>query len=416
MSQQTASESSAGTLPKPSRWATLPLELRALEEPSDLAGTLQQLLRLLQKGEPEHSAGVFLFDEETQTIHGQVTDLFDRDLSVGHGALPEALRQDAPYVIADLTERRRTDLPSERIRSQIVVPFRLTVVRGALILRSHAPHAYTTADGEALSQLAFAGSARIESALLRQKMLRVGADEVERDMMMAQEIMARLIPRRPPKIAGFELATVYVPAKVVGGDLLDFVNLGDDHVGLLVADAAGKGVPAALMMTGFRALFRGLIKNDFTIRSVFRKANNQLVDSTAPHQFVSAFYAGLDITTKRLIYVNGGHVPPLLFRLGQPMRRLEVGGPVLGIIPAATFHEDSVVLQPRDILVCFSDGLSEAANAAGEMFDENHIRRVVEANSDESADVICRTLQQEASDFVDGAARDDLTLCVLRFP
>lgn len=401
------------------RWRGLVPEFAAQEATADLIPLLQQMLRLLQKAAPQDSAGIFLQDEETRTIQGQVTDLFDRELNVCQGGLQEAVRGTVPYLISDLSDRRRGDCPpdEERFRSQIVVPFRLTgQVRGALILRAHAVNAYTAGDGEALSQFALAGSARIENAILRQKMLRFAESEVERDMVMAQQIMARLIPHQAPQVPGFDLASTYIPAKVVGGDLLDYVHLVDEHFGILVADAAGNGVPAALLMTGFRALFRGLIKNDFTIRSVFRKANNQLLESTADHQFVSAFYAGVDTSTRRLIYVNGGHVPPLLLRRSQPVRKLEMGGPVLGILPAASYHEDSVVLQPQDIVVCFSDGLSEAENAAGEVFDAQRIECVVQANRDCSAREICDSLQEEASRFVGSPFRDDLTICVLKSP
>jgi sigma-B regulation protein RsbU (phosphoserine phosphatase) len=232
---------------------------------------------------------------------------------------------------------------------------------------------------------------------------------------MAHEIMARLIPHKAPAIPGFEIASVNVPAKIVGGDLLDFIELADDHTGFLVADASGNGIPSALLMTGFRALFRGLIQNDFNIRSVFRKANQQLVESTAAHQFVSAFYAALDASTCRLIYVNGGHVPPLLYRPSQPVRRLDVGGPVLGVIPAASYHEDSVVLRPGDVLICCSDGLSEAENAAGEVFDAARILEVVEQHHDRPAEAIRDALRDAAHRFA-GELRDDLTLLVLKFP
>lgn len=410
-------KTNTGSARKPSRWTRLLPELKTLDGSLDLVAVLQHLLKLAQKVAPGQSAGIFLLDAETRTIQGQVTDLFDRELNVGQGALQETLRQNAHFVISDLPGKPRAVPHPERARTQIVVPFRLTAqVRGALILRSRKPKAFTTEDGEALAQFALGASAWIENALLRQKMLRVGEAEMERDMVMAQEIMARLIPRQPPQIPGFDVASTYIPAKVVGGDLLDYIVLPDDHYGFLVADAAGNGVPAALLMTGFRALFRGLIINNFNIRSVFHKANNQLLGSTAPHEFVSAFYAALDVSTRRLIYVNGGHVPPLLFRPAQPVRLLDVGGPVLGILPAASYHEDSVVLHPQDILVCFSDGLSEAENAAGEVFDAQRILRVVEANRRRSAEAICAALQKEANQFAGFALRDDLTICVLKFP
>ena len=201
----------------------------------------------------------------------------------------------------------------------------------------------------------------------------------------------------------------------MGGDLLDFIVLPDDHYGFLVADASGNGIPSALLMTGFRALFRGLIQNDFNIRSVFRKANQQLVESTAAHQFVAAFYASLDCSTRRLIYVNGGNVAPLLYRPGEEPRRLEMGGPVLGVLPEASFHEDSIVLRPKDILVFYSDGLSEAENPAGDAFDDKKILGVVEQNREKSAAEICRALQEGVAAFIGHNFRDDLTICVLKY-
>jgi sigma-B regulation protein RsbU (phosphoserine phosphatase) len=419
VSNRETSENLQSLESKGARWGQLLPELAALNLPVDLIPLLQQILKLLQRAAPEQSAGIFLLDEETRTIQGQVTDLFDRELNVCQGGLQESLQGNTKYLVADLSDRRRANGSAEedRFRSQIIVPFRLMgSMRGALILRSRRAGEYTAEDGEALAQFALASSARIESGILRQKMLRFAETEVERDMVMAQEIMARLIPREAPAVPGFDVASTYAPAKVVGGDLLDYVLLPDEHFGMLVADAAGNGVPAALLMTGFRALFRGLIKNDFSIRSVFRKANNQLLESSASHQFVSAFYAGLDTSTRRLIYVNGGHVPPLLIRTGQPARKLDMGGPVLGIVPGASYHEDSVVLHPKDIVACFSDGLSEAENEAGDMFDGEKIQQVVVANRERSAREICDALQEEASRFVGSSLRDDLTICILKFP
>ena len=399
-----------------SRWSGLTEALKVREQPLDLVLVLQYLLKLLQNAGPEHAAGIFLLDEETRTIQGQVTDLFDRDLSEGEGALQAALRNSASYVISDLAAPKARQDAAGGVHAQIAVPFRASPrVRGALILRSHAQDAYTAEDGRALSEFAVQVSSVIETALLHQKVQREANNEVERDLVMAHEIMARLLPHQSPSIPGFEVASVNVPAKIVGGDLLDYLILPDDHTGFLVADASGHGIPSALLMTGFRALFRGLIQNDFNIRSVFRKANQQLVESTAAHQFVSAFYASLDASTCRLIYVNGGHVPPLLVRPGQPVRRLDVGGPVLGVLPNAGYHEDSVVLRPKDILICCSDGLSEAENAAGESFDAARILEVVERNQGQSAEAISKILQHSVHEFA-GDLYDDLTILVLKFP
>ena len=399
-----------------SRWSGLTDALQVREQPLDLVRALQFLLKLLQNAGPEYAAGIFLLDEETRTIQGQVTDLFDRNLLHGEGALQAALHNAASFVISDLAAPRARQGSAGGVHTQIAVPFRASPrVRGALILRSREPGAFTTEDGQALSEFAVQVSSVIETVLLHQKVQQEANNEVERDLVMAHEIMARLLPHQAPSIPGFEVASVNIPAKIVGGDLLDYIIMPDDHTGFLVADASGHGIPSALLMTGFRALFRGLIQSDFNIRSVFRKANQQLVESTAAHQFVSAFYASLDASTCRLIYVNGGHVPPLLVRPGQPPRRLDVGGPVLGVLADASYHEDSVVLRPKDILVCFSDGLSEAENAAGESFDAARIVEVVERNQEQSAEAISSALRTSVHEFAEDLY-DDLTILVLKFP
>jgi len=399
-----------------SRWDGL-LDGHSLTEmPVDVAGVLQHLVKLVQNVAPDHAVGIFLIEEDTRTIQGQVTDLFDHDLNVGEGALQAALRNPASYVITSLPAGRPLQNALRGVRTQIVIPFRASPrVRGALVLRSKKSRAYTPNDGEALSAFTIQASAMIESALIHQKVLQKGDGDVERDLVTAQEILARLIPQKPPQIPGFEIASIYMPAKIVGGDLLDYIVLPDDHYGFLVADAAGHGIPSALMMTGFRALFRGLIQNDFNIRSVFRKANQQLVESTAAYQFVSAFYAAVDATTGRLIYVNGGHVPPWLYRPAWPPRKLDVGGPVLGVLPAASYHEDSVVLRPKDIMVCYSDGLSEAESAEGTAFGYERILQVIEHNQHNSAQVICDTLRDQATKLAGPNLRDDMTICVLKF-
>jgi phosphoserine phosphatase RsbU/P len=397
-----------------SRWSGL-LDHHKVPATVDLARLLQQLVKLLQSGAQNDTAGILLIDEQTRTIQGQVTDLFDQHLNMGGGMLQAALRNPASFSISRLPSGRRAEDESGA-KTQMVIPFRASPqVRGALVLRSSEPNAYTQQDGEALSEFAMRASSLIENALIHQKVVQETDGEVERDLVMANEIMARLLPREAPHIPGFEVASINIPAKIVGGDLLDFVKLLDDHYGFLVADASGNGIPSALLMTGFRALFRGLLQNDINIRSVFRQVNQQLFESTAAHQFVSAFYAALDATTGRLIYVNGGNVPPLLVRPDQPTRRLDMGGPVLGVLPSASYHEDSVVLRHGDVMVCYSDGVSEAENPAGDMFGEERIIQLVESIRERSADTICNTLRDTATAFVGSALRDDATICVLKY-
>ena len=406
----------ADSVPAPAtkpQWDKLRALLKPDKLPLGLTAVLQHVLKQLHEAAPQMAAGIFLLDEEKRSIQAQVSELFQRGIQEGRGALPEVLRTSAPVTILELPA---VEGESVAMQSQIMVSLQASPrVRGALILRSPGKNAFTAADGEALSRIAQKIQTAIENAMIHEEMLQEAGGEAERDLVMAQEIMARLVPRKAPEITGVQVANINVPAKIVGGDFLDYINLRDNHYGFLVADAAGNGIPSALLMTGFRALFRGLIQNEFNIRSVFRRVNEQLVESTASHQFVSAFYAALDVTTRRLIYVNGGHVPPLLYRPDQPPRALEVGGPVLGILPGTSYHEDSVVVKPNDILVLYSDGLSEAESPDGLIFDSHHILRVVENHEKKSAEEICQALLEEVQKFSGAQHADDLTICVLKF-
>ncbi len=238
---------------------------------------------------------------------------------------------------------------------------------------------------------------------------------MERDLVMAREIITRRLPRTTPQITGFDLAGLDIPAKIVGGDLHDSIVLPDEYYGFLVADVFGHGIPSALLMTGFRALFRGLIQNDFNIRSVFRKANQQLVKSTLPNQFASAFYASLACRSHRITYINGGMWHPSSTARWRTLIGWRWAGQYWKFCWAASFHKDSIVLRPKNILLLYSDGIGEAENPGGEAFKAQKILRVVKKIRDQSAAVICHALQEGVGKSVGFDFCDSLTVCVLKY-
>jgi len=192
----------------------------------------------------------------------------------------------------------------------------------------------------------------------------VEQEKLRRDLALAAEVQKRLLPEGPPKLDAATLAAVSLPARSVGGDYFDFIDVGDKRVGIALADVAGKGVAAALIMSSVQASLRILSADaDISLPQLAEKMNRFLHQSTGAKSYATFFYAQLDEATRRLRYVNAGHLPPYLLRssdsLPPAIEELTTGGAVIGLFPQMAYDEGTVDLQPGDVLVAFTDGLVE---------------------------------------------------------
>jgi len=212
---------------------------------------------------------------------------------------------------------------------------------------------------------------------------RLYADSLERmrleeEVNMARQIQLDLLPARPPECRISIISASSTPSRTVGGDFYDFITMQDkNRLGIVIADASGKGMPAALMVTQIQAILRSEVNNGNPIEVVLRNMNQQVATSTSSEKYVTLFYAELDTSTCMLRYANAGHNYPLLVRADGRVELLEVGGPVIGAFPNIEYEAASVQLSCDDVLFFFTDGLSEAMNSDGQEYGDARIRQFV---------------------------------------
>jgi len=241
-----------------------------------------------------------------------------------------------------------------------------------------------------------------------------------RDIEIARDVQQRLLPQEFPPIQGLDYAGTCRAALGVGGDYYDFIPLSKTQLGVAIGDVSGKGIPAALLMASLRAYLRGAqtIHHQADLTEVMRNLNMLVYESSAANRYATFFYGELDVPSRVLTYVNAGHNPPMLFRRtanGADVARLDTGGPVIGLIEDCVYQQGSVALTEGDVLVAYTDGISEAMNAVNEEWGEDRMMAAVGPQRAASAATLIDVLMNAADAFVAGAPQhDDMTLLVVR--
>jgi sigma-B regulation protein RsbU (phosphoserine phosphatase) len=264
--------------------------------------------------------------------------------------------------------------------------------------------------------------ARVETHLaLRklQKQLQDANRKFEEELALAGEIQASFLPSELPEIPGWQLVATLIPARETSGDFYDVIPLSNGRLGLVVADVTDKGTGAALYMALSRTLIRTYaVEYDLQPELAFNVAHQRILEDTKTSQFVTVFYGILDPTTGTLTYCNAGHNPPYLFcKNGDDViQELDNTGPPLGLrmFKDMTWEQRTAQLAPGDVLVLYSDGVTEAQDDQEEFFDEERLLEVGQANLGRSAQQIQDTILAEVDRFVGDAPQvDDITLMVL---
>ena len=235
----------------------------------------------------------------------------------------------------------------------------------------------------------------------------------EEELKRAREIQEMLLPSTLPQLAGIQIAGAWQPAREVGGDYFDAIQLDKDRLGICVGDVAGKGITAALLMANLQASFRAFATSEASPQVVCTKLNKFLCANIASGKFVTFFYAVLDADSRTLTYENAGHSPGLLLRSNGTTETLSGGGAVLGALPDWTYQDYTAQLQPGDQLLLSTDGITEAENAQLEEFGEERLLQAARARNGSALEVQ-RAIMQQVTAFCGGNFRDDATLLVLR--
>jgi sigma-B regulation protein RsbU (phosphoserine phosphatase) len=371
---------------------------------------------------------------------------------------------DAPRAVREARERERETLRcvESALLVQILLKEQLVGVLSLGPRRTR--HPFSTADREMLMSVAGQLAFVIENSKLVERM--VAEEQLRREIALAAEVQQRLFPSEPPASEVAELAGFCQPARGVGGDYYDFLDFGDEQIGLAVADVAGKGISAALLMSIVQASLRSQAPEgepgqtpQGSPADLVETINQLLCRSTGAAHYVTFFYAQFDGLTRRLTYVNAGHNPPLLVRahargavaaadgraaglrlaagelaadavagavaeavpepgLGSDAGRcakLETGGTVIGLFRHTRYEEETLQLHPGDLLVAYTDGVTEAVNAAGEEFGEERLEATLVANAHLPAQELRAEIVRAVREWCAGAPQhDDLTFVVLR--
>ena len=237
--------------------------------------------------------------------------------------------------------------------------------------------------------------------------------KLQQELTESQEIQEALLPKDLPHIEGIEVAVAWQPARAVGGDYFDVLKFDDRHSAICIADAAGKGMPAALLMSNVQAVLKSFASAELAPNELCAHVNRVMCQNMVPHRFISCFYGLLDTQTRKLSYANAGHCPPMLMR-GDTCMRMKEGGPVLGIFPDRDYLHGEIELSSGDCLVFFTDGVTEARDASGNEFGEERLQELLNLGGEFSARELRDLIMAAVGEFSDGPVEDDATLMVLK--
>jgi len=236
-----------------------------------------------------------------------------------------------------------------------------------------------------------------------------------KELEIAKDIQRSFLPLSAPRIDGAQIASVTVPAKIVGGDFYDFIPIDKERWGLLVADVSGKGMPAALFMALSRTVFRASAMGRSSISDVIVKANRLIIEDSRTSLFVTLFYAMLNYKEMKLEYANEGHNPPLLIRRNDEIILLKSQGIPLGLVKDIEVKTDEVKLEKGDIIAIYTDGIVESVDFSGEQFQTGRLSKVIIDNRALSSEDIVSKVKEALTDFVgDQPQFDDITLMIIK--
>ena len=234
----------------------------------------------------------------------------------------------------------------------------------------------------------------------------------EAELNFALGVQKALFPRHFPD-GGLEFAAVCIPARGVSGDYYDVLQLPDGRLIIAIADISGKGIPAAILMANLQALLRALSSIGDSPADVCRRLNKHLNQVMDESRFATFFYAEWKPDERLLRYVNAGHNPPILLDSGPP-RRLKEGGIPLGIFPGSEFEMGEVLLKPSDLLVLYSDGITEAKENDGEEFGDQRLENLITANQEKPLPEIQAQILEAVREWSGQEVEDDMTLVLVR--
>jgi sigma-B regulation protein RsbU (phosphoserine phosphatase) len=315
----------------------------------------------------------------------------------------------------DQSLKGQMSIVEQKVRSMIAVPLQTNDrVIGLIYLDSpHLVREFSREDLNLLTVMANVAAIRIEHVRLNE------VEEIERAMTKEMEqaalIQKRLLPGAAPVVEGLDIAGKATSCRAVGGDYYDFLKFLDGRVGVLVGDVAGKGMPASLLMSSLQARVHVLFEDGDDLAQKMGRLNRSTCQNCPENRFITFFMTVVNPASGELVYANAGHNPPLLVRASGGFETLGGGGMILGIMPKASYTESHAVMQPGDVLILFSDGVTEAPDPRAEEYGEARLAQLVASMLDRPAAEIVEAIHAAVAEYTEGApAADDITVVAVR--
>ena len=388
-----------------------------------LSETLNQIASLVFEAVPADRCLIMMRDEGGTELKVAVARLRDRqgdigEIRVSRTIMEEVVGKGKSVLTSDAQHDPRfmsSTMTIQGIRSVLAVPLGVGEnVFGIVYADSPIAEGRFTEDHlKVLTTLASVAAIRVENArLLEEQMER---ERMEHELQLASEIQQRFLPTAPPQVPGYELQGISFPCYEIGGDYYDFIERDDHRLVIALGDVSGKGTAAALLMSSLHAAIHAQASSNSSLVESISEVNRYLAENTPTNRFVTLFYAELDPQTGALAFLNAGHNPPIIAHMAGTVEHLGSGGFPLGIMADTTYREGHTQLQPGDVLVAYSDGVTEAVNPQGEEFGPQRLYETIARNLDASASGIRDRIEASLSKWAQGTpASDDITLVIVK--
>lgn len=399
---------------------TAKLLAKAVEEKEVLKAILDGLRRAIYYD----AGGIFLISEDdesgTRTIRAQEVRGYSMkqhdhlQQKIDEGLLGWVIEHQRGVVVDDVLNDPRYFSARPATNSEAIAPIiSKGEVVGCINIESDQKAAFFDDSLHFLENLASLAAIALDQAKTHHELLE--ARELEKELEIARTIQTKLLPKENPNINGYDISGLNVPSQSIGGDYYDFMQLTPGDLGMIIADVAGKGVPAGLVMAGLRAALRARVETVFSMRHVIKDINTFLFESTGPERFVTAFYCVLNNELGQITYVNAGHNYPFILHVDGEIEWLIDGGPLLGAVEDAEYSMATAQLEKGAVLVMYTDGIVEAGGQKGEEFGEQRVIDLVKSLASAPAERIAKTLEREAVLFNRSQrGLDDRTVIVVK--
>jgi sigma-B regulation protein RsbU (phosphoserine phosphatase) len=335
---------------------------------------------------------------------------------------PELLRYlqglASPVLVDSLTRKQDREWKEflDRAGITVLIPLQIqSQTKGILGLGERIRgEKYTQTDLEFLSSLGNLAMISLENARLFKEAIE--KQKLEDELVIANEIQRGLLPKSLPRIPHFDLAAINISSKQVGGDYYDIILLGENKFVLAIGDVSGKGTPASLLMANLQATIRALVPLGLSLSDLTQRVNDLICENTSPGRFITFFWAIVDVESRNVRYVSAGHNPPFLFRANGTIERLEKGGIILGIMKTAhPYEEGECVLSQGDVLVLFTDGVSESMNLRDEELGEQSIVEAAKSSLHlDALEILAGIVERVKRHSENTFQSDDITLVVMK--